>query len=152
MYKVYTTKELIDRATKKPDNYSLCFNKECALRSTCHRAIEAEKNKDDSPFIRCVNPAVFPKDGEKCPVYSDSRVKVKYAIGFHKQMDAINQITYRVYRTLHSMFSNTHYYDMLNGNTLITPEEQETIIQVAAQYGYTFPPDGFDLMVEGEVW
>lgn len=67
-------------------------------------------------------------------------------------MDEINQDTRRVYRELHTIFRNTHYYDMLNGATLITPAEQEIIRNTAEKYGQPFPADDFDIMVEGKVW
>lgn len=153
MYKNYTPKELIDRATKKPENYSLCFSEECELRSHCLRAIEASKDPGNELYVRAVNPKAIANSGDDtCPAYRDSRKTITYAIGFRKRMDAINEDTRRVYRTLHSAFSNTHYYDMLNGNTLITPEEQAFIRQTAEKYGQPFPEDGFDIMIEGKVW
>lgn len=153
MYKQYSAKELIDRATKKPENYSLCFSQECPLRDHCLRAIEASKDSGEQLYVRAVNPmAVKNSTDGVCPAYRDSRNTIKYAIGFRERMKEINQDTRRVYQTLHSIFSNTHYYDMVNGNTLITPEEQAIIRSTAEKYGQSFPEDAFDIVIEGKVW
>ena len=149
----YTTKELIEKATKMPENYALCFNTDCPLSSQCLRAIEAKKQDGSNLYIRIVNPFNTKKDENgQCPAYRDSTKTITYAIGFHKRMTEINNDTRRVYRELHTIFRNTHYYDMLNGNTLITPEEQDIIRSTAEKYGYEFPENGFDMMVVGKVW
>ena len=152
MYKVYSTQELIKKAKTKPENYAICLKSDCPLCDHCHRAIEAKNNKGDQLLIRIVNPLAIEKNDGECPAFRDSRKKIIYAIGFRSRMDAINEDTRRVYKILHSAFSNTHYYDMLNGNTLITPEEQEFIRSTAEKCGYNFIQDDFDVLVEADVW
>lgn len=148
-----TTSTLITKATKKPEGYELCFNFSCPLSDHCLRAQEAKKDDGTDLYISVVNPNLISRmtDGE-CPAFRDSNKTITYAIGFRQRMDSINHDTRRVYRELHSIFRNTHYYDMLNGNTLITPEEQAIIRRTAEKHGYPFPPDGFEVMVEGKVW
>lgn len=148
-----TIQTLIHKATRKPTDYDLCFNAACPLSDHCLRHLEALKDDGTDLYISVVNPNAISKmtDGE-CPAFRDSTKTITYAIGFHQRMDRINQDTRRVYRELHTIFCNTHYYDMLNGNTLITPKEQSIIRHTAEKYGHPFPPDGFDVMVEGKVW
>lgn len=148
-----TVQELINKATRKPENYNLCFVFSCPLSDRCLRAIEARKDNGNKLYIGAVNPNAVPKDNEEqCPAFRDSTKTIKYAIGFRKRMDEINLDTRRVYRELHTIFRNTHYYDMLNGATLITPAEQEIIRSTAEKYGQPFPEDAFDIVVEGKVW
>ena len=130
-----------------PMGYPLCFNSECAKKDCCMHY----QARLLMPENRYHGSAVFPtawQDGP-CKCFREKRMARK-AWGFKHLYDHVPQRDKAEARhCVRSFFSggNGPYYRYHHGENLLSPEQQEEIMKIIAQYGST---DGirFDHYVE----
>ena len=130
-----------------PLGYPLCFNDECAKRACCMHYQARLLLPED----RHHGPAVYPTawhDGE-CKYFREKRLVPK-AWGFTNLYNNVPQKDLaEARRSVHALFGrgNGPYYRVHHGENLLSPEEQEEILKVLANFGST---DGirFDHYVE----
>ena len=120
-----------------PMGYALCFNNECTKKNCCMhyqaRLLMAEN--------RYSGHAVFPtawQDGE-CKCFRKKRL-VQKAWGFTHLYDNVPQRDKPEARyCVRSFFSggNGPYYRYHHGDNKLSPEQQDAIMKIIAQYGNT---------------
>lgn len=131
-----------------PMGYPLCFNHEC-IKAACCMHYQARLTL---PEGRHHGPAVYPtawQDGA-CNYFREKRL-IQKAWGFTHLYDNVPQRDKAEARhCVRSLFGrgNGPYYRVHHGENMLTPEEQEEIMKILAQYGTT---EGirFDHYVEG---
>ena len=130
-----------------PMGYPLCFNEECAKNACCmHYQVRLLLPED-----RHHGPAIYPtawQDGE-CKYFREKRF-VQKAWGFTHLYDNVPHYQRaEARRNVRFFFSGGFgpYYRYHHGENLLSPEQQDTIMKIIAQYGST---DGirFDHYVE----
>lgn len=148
--KIMKTKE-VHRFSEVPHDYPLCINHQCSQATTCLRQLAEQEVTDCTKFMVIVNPkhqASFKKD---CPYYRSS-TKVRFAKGFmniienltQKQMQGIvPQLIYR--------FSERTYYRIRKGERLLSPAEQQNVVDIFKRCGVA-EPIVFDEYVENYEW
>lgn len=120
-----------------PWGYPLCFNNECAEKERCmhYQAMLL------SPKDRHSGSAVFPtawQDGA-CKCFREKRL-VQRAWGFRKLYDNVPKWQKAEARAcVRSYFSGGcgPYYRVHNGESTISPKQQEEIMKIIAQFGST---------------
>ena len=130
-----------------PKDYPLCFNDECTRKASCMHF----QTHLTMPQDRLTGPSIYPtawQDGE-CKYYREKRL-VKKAWGFTHLYDQVPKRDLAEARlSVRSSFSggNGPYYRVHHGENMISPEKQDEIMKILAQFGST---DGirFDHYVE----
>lgn len=127
------------KAENVPGSYALCFNGECGKKDTCmhYQAMLLKRGE------RGCGMAIYPtawQDGECC--YYREKKLVRKAWGFsqlYKNVDKYHKAEAR--QSVSSFFGrgNGPYYRAHHGELLLTPEQQEGIMNIIAQFG---PTDG----------
>lgn len=123
----------------------ICVNSQCAHFSVCAHGLEYAAVPADVEMIRVINPKYQVKDEEdKCRFFRTKQLVV-YAYGFERETV---KMPYGIYHMFSHMlmreFNRTDYYAMRNGSKRISPENQETIIRIAASLGYKFSAKPWD--------
>lgn len=119
-----------------PERYVMCFCDKCPKAETCTQHLASQKLRDDDVDGYAVFPTMQNKD--KCPYYKKIRT-IHAAYGFNtifrnaKQIDAP---TLRKYIKAY-LGGNGQYYHYHHGERLLTPEQQEWIINLFHQHGYS---------------
>ena len=120
-----------------PVEYPLCFNDECARKASCMHYQAGLLMPED----RHHGPAVYPtawRNGE-CKCYREKRI-IQKAWGFTNIYDNIPKwFRAEARNRVRLSFSggNGPYYRVHNGENMITPEKQEEIMTIIAQFGST---------------
>ena len=120
-----------------PMGYPLCFNEGCS-KSACCMHYQARLTL---PEDRHHGPAIYPtawQDGE-CKYFREKRL-VQKAWGFTRIYHNIPQKDKAEARQrVRSSFSggNGPYYRVHHGENMITPEKQDEILKILANYGST---------------
>jgi hypothetical protein len=130
-----------------PTEYPLCFNEECTKKACCMH-YQAWTLSPEKPYH---GPAVYPaawQDGE-CKSFCEKR-RIQKAWGFSTLYDNVPQRDVTMARRrVSSYFSggNGPYYRYHHGEKLLSPRQQQDILNILARYGST---DGlhFDHYVE----
>lgn len=118
-------------------NYELCFNESCELHHKCMH-YQAYLHK---PENRCGGPAVYPsawKDGT-CRSFREDK-PVQMAWGFSRIYDNVpHHLTTEARRCVMNYFSSGcgPYYRYHHGEQLLSPRQQEDIMNILARYGST---------------
>lgn len=148
--KIMKTKE-IDRFSEVPQDYPLCINYQCPRASTCLRQLVAQEAADSIKFLMIINPkhqATLKKD---CPYYRSS-TKVRFAKGFMNIIENLTQKQIReVIPQLINRFSERTYYRIRKGERLLSPAEQQSVVNILKKYGAA-EPIVFDDYIEGYEW
>ena len=125
------------KAQDIPVDYPLCFNSGCADKDKCmHYQAWLLMPKE-----RYHGPAVYPtawEDGA-CRCFQEKKL-VRKAWGFTKLYDNVPRWQRaEARRCVHALFGkgNGPYYRVHNGENVLSPEEQEQILQVVAKFGST---------------
>lgn len=145
--------EIINRLAAKPADYPICMNTECRNRNTCRHALETTEQKMQEPVIRCINPLVY-ADGAECPQYRHKDATCHYAFGMRTLAERLKSAgRYRLFMNeCLKHFCRTVYYDMYAGVRVISPEEQDCIVECAKTVGADIPPQPFDDYAEFPLW
>lgn len=120
-----------------PWGYALCFNHDCSLHDKCmHYHIGTQV-----PDNRTSGPAIYPsawKDGQ-CRHFTKTE-KVQFAWGFdglYKNLSGYMVSVARKSLREHLGRGASAYYRIHNGEKLLSPAQQQEILDFMAQFGST---------------
>lgn len=143
-------KEKLD-FSEVPYQYPMCLNRQCPKANTCLRQLAEQSMPEKVEYWSIVSPKRLNSIKEDCPYYR-SCIKARYAKGFigileslpHKQMGSV--IT-----QLMSFFSRRTYYRVRKGERLLSPDEQQQVLNILKHCGVSQPPK-FDEYIEAYDW
>jgi hypothetical protein len=134
-----------------PDGFLLCLNTKCLRANNCLRQMAGEIVPAEEERIKIVNPKYIATLSDDCAYYYSSE-KVRYARGFIK---LLGNLPYRkmraVIRQLIISFGQTTYYRIRKGERLLSPAEQQEILNIIKSSGIDQPQE-FDAYIEGYHW
>ena len=137
------------RFSDVPDGWALCFNGECLRQGRCLRYRAGVLAPNDFTVSRCVTPKALV--GGACPHFAPIAT-ARYAKGFTHIYDQVLKNDYTPLRkTMTEHLQNKrYYYAYMRGERLLSPAQQQWIIDLFAQYGYTKGPffDDFEEVYE----
>lgn len=129
-----------------PASFKFCFNNDCPLSADCLHRLAA----DELPAKVTWGPAVYPTAVAtgRCPHYKQAR-EVRMAWGFDRFYDRVLAADIASLRAgLRQLLGgNGTYYRYQRGERLLTPEQQQLVIDYFARNGY---PDNTEF--EGYRW
>lgn len=119
-----------------PYSWALCFNHDCPLKETCIRHFAGQHLPDDILLGNSVYPNTT-KNG-KCKFFIEKRI-IRKAWGFDKLFLNVKYIDYTSLRDNMKYYlgGKTAYYRYKNGKLTLTPAQQEQILDLFREYGYT---------------
>lgn len=120
-----------------PLSWQLCFLSECPKKDECLRQLAAKHLPENRDF----GPAVYPtmKIGEEgCRLFTAGRPK-QMAWGFETLFSEVKSKHEQALRLAMKNYlgGHTSYYRYHRGKRLLTPEQQEWIVGLFQQYGYS---------------
>ena len=122
--------------TDVPPLWSLCFQTDCPLRMNCLRFAAGKT----VPSTLHHGAAVYPgaRKDDKCSMFKQIRM-IHAAWGFKSLFEDVKHADYTPLRDAIKEYlgSHTSYYRYHRGEKLLTPEQQQWILDLFAQYGYT---------------
>ena len=134
-----------------PSNYPICFNRECSKAVTCLRQIAEQNTPDEKERLIIISPKYLSTLKGACPHYRSSK-KVRYAKGFIKILDNLPYTQMRkVISKLTTYFGRTHYYRVRKGERLLSPAEQQGVLNILKNCGATGLQE-FDKYIEEYNW
>ncbi len=143
-------KEEID-FTKVPHQYPVCLNRECSKANTCLRQLIVESIPEMNQHWVIISPKYLATLQGSCPHYR-SNIKVIYAKGFIKMLESL---PYKQMQTVIShlinFFGRRTYYRVRKGERLLTPYEQQKILNILKNCGVNSQPE-FDTSIEDYEW
>lgn len=122
-----------------PSKYKLCFNEACQLRDNCMH-YQAYLRKPETVLA---GPAIYPdawKNGQ-CEHFNEVKIVTK-AWGFTRIYNNVPQYLVATARRKVSHYFSKGcgpYYRYHHGENKLTPQQQQEILNILAQYG---PTDG----------
>ena len=143
-------KEKLD-FSEVPYQYSMCLNRQYPKADRCLRQLAEQSIPEKVEHWTIISPKRLTTTKGDCPYYR-SNIKASYAKGFigileslpHKQME--NVIIH-----LMSFFSRRTYYRVRKGERLLSPAEQQQVLNVLKYCGVLQPPK-FDEYIEAYDW
>lgn len=119
-----------------PPSWLFCFLSECPRGEECVHFLSGTVVPDDKKRGFAVFPTAL-KDGD-CPYFKPIR-KIRAAWGFDAILrDVKHRDIEEVRRSIMKYLGNkTAYYRYNNGTRLLSPEQQDWIINLMHSYGYT---------------
>ena len=143
-------KDLIDY-TEVPYDYLMCLHEKCSKAETCLRQIAGRAAPAGKEWIKIVNPNYIVNLSGDCSYFRPAET-VRYARGFKQLLGKLPNDTMRqVFHQLLTEFGERQYYRNRNGERLLPPEEQKTILEIIEKCGIDRQPD-FDSYVEVFDW
>ena len=123
--------------SRMPAHFRRCFLKECPQRSECLLALVSDKVCGDELWGRAVFPAALKQEGG-CPFFQSAQ-PVPMAWGFTKLLATTRFCDMAGLRVAIQQYlgSRTLYYRVQHGEKLLKPEQQEAILDLFRQRGYT---------------
>lgn len=134
-----------------PFEYALCLNEQCPNADSCLRRLCVQHMPADKEYWNIVSPKRLAALKGDCPFYRSSR-KVRYAKGFINMLDSL-PYNKRKATISHLMgcFGQRTYYRVRKGERLLSPDEQQTVLNIIRQHHPDIIPK-FDTYTEGYVW
>ena len=124
------------KAKDIPMGYALCFNDACNRKETCmHHLAQVLTSHQEQHIGQAVYPTAW-KDGE-CHCYCEKKL-VRKAWGFSHLYDNVSKYHKAEARQrVRSYFSKGMgpYYRFHHGENMLTPKQQDDIMQILAQFG-----------------
>lgn len=132
-----------------PEGYLYCFNTGCPREKECMRHFAAEHIVHNTIMGSAVFPTALLVDGG-CPKFKQKRV-VKAAWGFSHLFKEVKERHATLLRDKIKAYlgGNGTYYRYHHGERLLTPEQQEWILNLFRQYGYA---EGLEFEGYRNVW
>lgn len=133
-----TDRDFVNSLVDNNYGWQYCFNEECPRTEECIRFISS-KFKPDNVTI---GGAVYPDACLHGPCEHFMRVRqYKAAWGLSQFYDNVKHRDAKTikYRVMDAMGSRTSYYRVHRGEKRLTPEEQEAVNKIFAQFGYEAP-------------
>jgi hypothetical protein len=115
---------------------ALCFNSSCPLKDNCIRFFAGLH----APADKLTGMSVYPSalhDG-KCAMFKQTTI-IKAAYGFQSLFKDVKSRDEHALRSamMDYLGNRTAYYHYADGSYVLTPEQQEWIINLFKTYGYT---------------
>lgn len=134
-----------------PHKYLMCLNKECAKSTTCLRQIAVSNIPETVSCWRIVSPAYLSVLKGDCPYYR-SLTKARFAKGFIKALENLPHKQMKVViSNLIFTFSQRTYYRIRKGDRLLSPSEQQIVLDIFKDSGVLCTPE-FDAYEENYDW
>ena len=134
-----------------PHDYPLCLNRQCPQAATCLRQIVEREVPDSVEYWVVLSPKHQATLTGDCPYYRSS-AKVSYAKGFMNILDNLPRKQLQsVIAHLISHFSQRTYYRIRKGERLLSPSEQQQVLNILKRCGVTGLQE-FDGYVEDYEW
>ena len=133
-------KELTNTPALTPDQiptlYSRCFLSDCPKANTCTHFVAGKYIPEGLTQGYAIYPTAL-QDGD-CKYYKQTRV-VRAAYGFKTLFAEVKQKDSTSLRNAIKKYlgGNTTYYRYHHGERMLTPEQQEWIINLFRRHGYT---------------
>ena len=135
-----------------PYNYPICLNQECSKAATCLRRLAEQSMPTDVLHWPFISPKHLATNEGDCQYYRPS-TKVRYAKGFTQILENLphNQMQ-RVISNLIVHFGRRAYYRFRKGEHLLSPSEQQTVLDIILVYCKGSQILDFDAYVDGFNW
>ena len=131
-------------------NKYFCMKTDCVHAKSCMRLQSFLRGETSDALLTVVNYSLV-GDGSLCP-HRVELCRVKYARGFVAVFDRIPQKVGRdIALSLSLIFGRNPYYKLRRGDRLITPAEQDIIVNAFHKHGID-APSIFDSFEEHEEW
>lgn len=119
-----------------PPTWALCFNERCPHMENCMRYFVGRH----LPADNMAEPSVYPnalQNGE-CRYFVEKRI-IRAAWGFRKLFLNVRRVDDTPLRDKIKHYLGGHgtYYRYMNGEYTLSPEQQEWILNLFRQHGYT---------------
>lgn len=130
------TNEITFEFKDVPSTWALCFCDGCPLHGECLRYMAGEHVPDDVTVGNAVYRSAY-RNGE-CRHFKPRRI-IRAAYGFENLFKEVKQKHYTLLREKVKAYLGSHgaYYRYNSGKRLLTPEQQQWILDLFAEYGYT---------------
>lgn len=123
--KIYTT---------LPTRFGVCMHADCPMASMCLRQIAYSQMTEGKDFLHMTNPRHCSKDST-CRFYRDAS-RARYAQGFTNFQKRMYPEQYREFMsTLIIHFGRSAYFERRNGDTILSPAEQEVVLDALHKAG-----------------
>lgn len=137
-----TEKELLTREEEqqfreKVGRYLVCFSDQCPLHETCLRWLVGQYVDPNLTAFLAVNPRRPQHGGEQCQQYrKKERVLMKRGLTrlYH---DMPGYMEHRIRLSLQQQWGRKRYFEMRKGDRLISPEQQQDVINTCREHGWT---------------
>ena len=122
---------------KIPPTYALCFNTSCPRAATCLRYVAGKETLTTQKTALTVLPHVLQSDGV-CEMYRE-HAKITAAYGFSILLSNVRRMDVVPLREkiIDYLGNQSAYYRYNNGKRLLTPVQQEHILTIFREKGYT---------------
>lgn len=124
---------------RKIATYTPCFISQCPIRERCLHWI-ANQYVDAQPFVcTSINPANPKVGSERCEMFRENK-KVMMKRGLTQlYYDMPARIERSIRHALIARWGRKQYFEMRRGDRLITPEQQQDIIDICHCHGWEGP-------------
>jgi len=131
-----------------PASWAYCFNEQCSKKDSCMKYLTTTLIPADVNIGRVVLPKYY--DEPECEYYHE-KARVRVASGFEKLYCEVKKKEVAVIRQeLYDILdSRTSYYRYSSGEKFLTPEQQEQVLAVFRNHGYT---ENLEFDKYKEVW
>lgn len=134
-----------------PFDYALCLNDQCPRAATCLRQLSVQSVPAEKEYWNIISPKRLAALKGDCPFFRSNR-KVRYARGFMNMLDNLPYNKRRsVIASLISYFGQRTYYRNRKGERLLTPDEQQAVLNIIKRHGASTSQE-FDLYEEDYMW
>lgn len=118
-----------------PQMYAVCFNEQCPHREQCTRYAAGKAVSTTKKQGPCVYPTAL-RDGQ-CPLFRQLRI-IRSAWGFRTLFADVQKKDYDHLRSkvIFHFSSESDFWRYNRGYYKLTPEQQETILDIFRQHGY----------------
>lgn len=119
-----------------PPSYARCFRSDCPKADTCARFLAGKYIREGQVCGEAVYPSAW--QGGDCTMYKQTRV-IRAAYGFKTLFAEVKRKDDTPLRNRIKAYlgGNTTYYRYHHGEKLLTPEQQEWIVDLFRRAGYT---------------
>lgn len=126
---------LFDFTTVKP-SWSLCFNEKCPRHTTCMRYFVGKQVPSDRTEGLTIYPNAL--QAGACSSFVEKRIE-RFAWGFRKLFPQVKRVHYATLRDSMKAYLGGHsnYYRYMRGEYMLNPKQQQWILELFGQYGYT---------------
>lgn len=117
-----------------PGNFALCLNSECPLAERCLHQMVRRMVAADELVLHVYNPEVV-RGGKDCEYFRALKLD-RYAKGFTRFQEEMKPRQYAVFSgSLMAQFGRNPYYERRRGERLLSPAEQEVVLQALRKAG-----------------
>ena len=124
---------------KKAKSYLVCFIESCPLHDQCLRWLVGRYADPRLPAFNAVNPVNSRNGGEECRMFRRAQ-RVVMKRGFTNMYHEMpGYVEHRIRRDLIAAFGRKQYFEMRKGDRLVTPDQQQTILDTCRHHGWQGP-------------